>query len=318
MNKRIDTLKTSIRPVRERLIGHPVYRSIQDPAALRIFMEHHVYAVWDFMSLLKALQQSLTCVTSPWVPVGSANTRYLINEIVVGEESDVDERGLRTSHFELYLRAMEQAGADTGLIAGMVEALKAGRGRARARPILEAEALWSGRAGMAEVLSTAETPDEWELSGAVRDFLDFTFSTIATGEVHRIAAVFTFGREDLIPDMFVRIVEDLSGQGSAAGSKGSFGIFTYYLERHIEVDGDHHSHLAMAMLEELCGEDDRKWEEAARSAGAALEARIRLWDGVVERIDGYNNTYCAGCGCGGGISGGETREEGDADRRYRG
>ena len=132
MSERIEALKTSIRPVRERLIGHPVYRSIKDPAALRVFMEHHIYAVWDFMSLLKALQQSLTCVTSPWVPVGSANTRYLINEIVIGEESDVDERGLRTSHFELYLRAMEQAGADTGPVVGMVEALKAGRGRARA------------------------------------------------------------------------------------------------------------------------------------------------------------------------------------------
>jgi hypothetical protein len=321
MSKSIETLKTSIRPVRERLIGHPVYRRIKDPAALRIFMEHHVYAVWDFMSLLKALQQSLTCVTSPWVPVGSANTRYLINEIVVGEESDVDERGLRTSHFELYLRAMEQAGADTRPVVGMVEVLKAGRGRAMARPMLEAGALWSGRAGMAEMLSAgglAEAPDGWALRGPVGDFLDFTFGTIARGEVHRIAAVFTFGREDLIPDMFIRIVEDLSGQNSSAGIEGPFGIFTYYLERHIEVDGGHHSHLAMAMLEELCGEDDRKWEEAAQSAGAALEARIRLWDGVVERIDGYNNTYCAGCGRGRGVGGEETGEEGAADRRYRG
>jgi hypothetical protein len=266
MSKRIEALQTSIRPVRERLIGHPVYHSINDPAALRIFMEHHVYAVWDFMSLLKALQQSLTCVTFPWVPVGSANTRYLINEIVIGEESDVDERGLRTSHFELYLRAMEQAGADTGPVVGMVGALKAGRGRV-GMPVGETVGAYDG-----------------VLHSPVRDFLDFTFGTIATGEVHRIAAVFTFGREDLIPDMFIRIVEDLSGQGSPAGIEGSFGIFTYYLERHIEVDGGHHSHLAMAMLEELCGEDDRKWEEAARSAGAALEARIRLWDGVVERI----------------------------------
>lgn len=277
MSHRIEALKTSIRPVRDRLIGHPIYQSIQSPAALRTFMEHHVYAVWDFMSLLKALQQSLTCVTSPWVPVGSANTRYLINEIVVGEESDVDERGLRTSHFELYLRAMEQAGADTGPVVGMVEALKAGKALA--------EVLTVG--GLAE-----NAPDDRALRGPVRalsspvrDFLHFTFGTIATGEVHRIAAVFTFGREDLIPDMFIRIVEDLSGQGSSAGSEGAFRIFTYYLERHIEVDGAHHSHLAMAMLEELCGEDDRKWEEAARSAGAALEARIKLWDGVVERIE---------------------------------
>jgi len=269
MSKRIEALKATILPVRERLIGHPVYRSIHDPAALRIFMEHHVYAVWDFMSLLKALQQSLTCVATPWIPVGSANTRYLINEIVIGEESDVDERGLRTSHFELYLRAMEQAGADTGPVAGMVEALKAGKTVAEVLPV-------DGLTGNAA--------DDQAPRGPIRDFLDFTFGTIATGEVHRIAAVFTFGREDLIPDMFIRIVQDIYAQGSPVGIEGSFGIFTYYLERHIEVDGAHHSHLAMAMLEELCGEDDRKWEAAARSAGAALEARIRLWDGVVERI----------------------------------
>jgi hypothetical protein len=289
MSHRIEALKTSIRPVRERLIGHPIYRKIQDPAALRIFMEHHVYAVWDFMSLLKALQQSLTCVTFPWVPVGSANTRYLINEIVIGEESDVDERGLRTSHFELYLRAMEQAGADTGPVVGMVEALKAGKAVAEAPAAGETVGAPGGLEeapddGGVPVGETVGAPYDGVLRGPVRDFLDFTFGTIATGEVHRIAAVFTFGREDLIPDMFIRIVEDLSGQGSPAGIEGSFGIFTYYLERHIEVDGGHHSHLAMAMLEELCGEDDRKWEEAARSAGAALEARIRLWDGVVERI----------------------------------
>ncbi len=272
MSDRIQALKTSIGPVRERLIGHPIYRSIQDPAALRIFMEHHIYAVWDFMSLLKVLQQSLTCVVSPWVPVGSANTRYLINEIVIGEESDVDERGLRTSHFELYLRAMEQAGADTRPVLRMVEALTAGK-------------------SLAEVLDT-EVP-----GGPIRDFLDFTFSTIEARELHSIASVFTFGREDLIPDMFIRIVEDLSDRGASAGAEGvgdegsgdegsgdegSFSIFTYYLERHIEVDGGHHGHLAMAMLGELCGEDDRKWEQAARSAEAALEARIRLWDGVVE------------------------------------
>jgi hypothetical protein len=264
MSTRIEILKTAIRPVRDRLIAHPIYQRIQSPAALRTFMEFHVYAVWDFMSLLKALQQALTCVGSPWVPRGSADTRYLINEIVVGEESDLDEQGRRTSHFELYLQAMEQAGADTAPIQGLIEALSQGQ-------------------SLEDVLDT-RIP-----AGPVRDFLDFTFDTIASGELHTIAAVFTFGREDLIPDMFIRIVQDLSGEVSqvrdpSAEPTLSFGIFTYYLERHIEVDGGHHSHLAMAMLEELCGADDAKWEAAARCAGLALEARIKLWDGVVKAI----------------------------------
>jgi len=249
----IQQLKESIDPVRNRLIEHPVYRAVQTPAALRIFMEYHVYAVWDFMSLLKALQQSLTCVDVPWVPRGSANTRFLINEIVVGEESDVDERGKRVSHFELYLRAMKEAGASVEEIGRFIAAVSAG--------------------GAVREAVKRLVPKE-----AVRKFLDFTFDTIFSGEVSRIAAVFTFGREDLIPDLFLPIVQKLSKE------KPGFETFRYYLERHIEVDGGHHGHLAMEMLEELCGDDNVKWKLAGDAARAALEARIVLWDGVVAAI----------------------------------
>lgn len=251
---RIQQLKESIDPVRNRLIEHPIYRAVQTPAALRIFMEYHVYAVWDFMSLLKALQRSLTCVDVPWVPRGSANTRFLINEIVVGEESDVDEQGRRVSHFELYLRAMKEAGASVEEIGRFINSLRGG--------MMVREAI----AGL--------VPKE-----AVRKFLDFTFDTIFSGEVCGIAAVFTFGREDLIPDLFLPIVQELSKE------KPGFETFRYYLERHIEVDGDHHSHLAMEMLEDLCGDDAIKWRLAGDAARAALEARIVLWDGVVAEIE---------------------------------
>ncbi len=246
----VQSLMKVIAPVRARLIAHPVYRVIQNPETLRTFMESHVYAVWDFMSLLKSLQKSLTCLDIPWIPRGSATTRFLVNEIVVGEESDVDEEGRRTSHFELYLRAMEQAGANTAGIRGLIRDLVAGR---------------SLREAIAGQVSRP----------SVRDFLDFTFDTIASGEVHRVAAVFTFGLEDLIADMFGKIVADFPED---------FGIFRYYLKRHIEVDGDHHSQLAIAMLEELCGADEGLWESAAQAVIAALEARIRLWDGVLEAL----------------------------------
>src|SRR5579862_1762934 len=113
MNERIAALKAEIEPLRQQLIQHDLYKNINSIDDLNIFMEHHVFAVWDFMSLLKSLQQKLTCTNVPWVPVGSANARYLINEIVLGEESDVDADGNRISHFELYLRAMQQAGAST-------------------------------------------------------------------------------------------------------------------------------------------------------------------------------------------------------------
>lgn len=217
-------------------------------------MEYHVYAVWDFMSLLKALQRELTCVKVPWVPVGNAATRFFINEIVVGEESDVDPDGTRISHYELYLRAMRQAGANTRPIEELIQSLSGGL------TIDQAIALHSPNPG-------------------VQHFLRFTFDTIASGKVHAIASVFAFGREDLIPDLFLPILNALPGQSAA-----SLGIFKYYLERHIEVDGDHHSHLAMAMVTGLCGDDSQKWEEAGAYAQAALEARIRLWDEVVEAL----------------------------------
>ena len=250
---RVEELKASIEPVRRQLTGHPFYARVQSPADFTLFMHYHVYAVWDFMSLLKALQRDLTCVDLPWVPKGSAGTRYLINEIVLGEESDVDQAGNRISHFELYLQAMAQAGADTAPIRALVDTLNIGA------PLGDAIRL--------------HVPE-----ASIREFLHFTFETIASGKTHAVASVFTFGREDLIPDLFLPIIRSFP-------EDGDFQLFKYYLERHIEVDGDHHSHLAIAMLEELCGDDPVKWQEATEYAQGALQARIRLWDAIVAAMD---------------------------------
>jgi hypothetical protein len=99
-------IKDAIAPLRETIIQHLLYRRIQHIDDIRLFMQYHVFAVWDFMSLLKSLQNRLTCTTIPWMPAGNAATRFLINEIVTGEESDLAPNGARTSHFELYLQAM--------------------------------------------------------------------------------------------------------------------------------------------------------------------------------------------------------------------
>lgn len=241
-------LQASLEPIRNRLTSHPLYSKVRTTADFRIFMQYHVYAVWDFMSLLKALQRTLTCVEVPWLPVYNGDVRYLINEIVLGEESDVDETGRRLSHFELYLGAMEQAGADTSLIRGLVGSLRNG-------------------ATPGEAIAATEA--------AVRQFLEFTFDTIRLDKAHVLAAVFTFGREDLIPDLFLPIVRSFP-------EDSGLQKFKYYLERHIEVDGGHHSHLALQMLQELCGDEPQKWMEAEIAAREALESRIRLWDAVVD------------------------------------
>lgn len=250
----IEQLKSDLASTREALLAHPVYASITDIEGLKHFTQSHVFAVWDFMSLLKSLQINLTCVTLPWMPRGLANTRFLINEIVAGEESDVDEAGNRISHFELYLRAMKQMGANTELL-----------------DILFAE-IQSGKS-IQQAITDAAIPSE------VKTFLQFTFDIIENHPIHVQAAVFTFGREDLIPDMFLKILDKIY-----ADYPEKVSIFKYYIERHIEVDGGHHSQLATEMVETLCGDDAEKWAEATAASIQSLQVRTRLWDGIVHGL----------------------------------
>jgi hypothetical protein len=254
MNQRIQKLQLAGAPLKQQLIDHQLYREINSLEKLRVFMEHHVFAVWDFMSLLKSLQQNLTCISLPWMPVGNADTRYLINEIVTGEESDVDENGIRTSHFELYIKAMEQAGCNADAIMALFKELSTGK-------------------TVAEALQQAKIPMP------VRDFVNHTFGVIEQGGNHVQAAVFTFGREDLIPGLFISMVREIN-----TSLPGKAATLLYYLERHIEVDGDHHSHLAFEMTTHLCGDDDIKWTEATQAVEASLRARLALWDGILSAI----------------------------------
>ena len=253
-NVQLDKLKLEIAPLRRKLVDHPVYSIIKNLSDLQVFMEHHIFAVWDFMSLLKSLQIRLTCITLPWVPMGNAAVRYLINEIVTGEEGDVDNTGERLSHFEIYLNAMAQAGANTRAIQTFIGEIKKGN-------------------TVAEALATCQTYSQ------VTDFVLSTFEVIELSELHVQAAVFTFGREDLIPGMFISFVKQLD-----ISTEHQVSIFQYYLERHIEVDGTHHSQLAYQMTAELCGDDEDKWEQAIYGVKTALLARINLLDSVVDEI----------------------------------
>ena len=253
-NERLEKLKLEIDPLRQKLVNHPVYSSISNLHHLKIFMEHHVFAVWDFMSLLKSLQVQLTCVSLPWLPKGNAEVRYLINEIVTGEECDLGQNGERLSHFEIYLNAMAQAGCNTGAINTFLDEIKKG-------------------SSVKNALVNCRTFSK------VSDFVLNTFEVIEQGAAYTQAAVFTFGREDLIPGMFISFVKELD-----TNTGNQVSIFKYYLERHIEVDGDHHSHLAYQMTSELCGDDDVKWLHATDAVKAALKARIELWDSILSVI----------------------------------
>lgn len=240
--------------VRDELLAHAVYGQMTTPDRVRIMMKHHVFAVWDFMSLLKRLQQGVTSVTVPWMPYPNPEYTRFVNEIVLGEESDEDGQGGYISHFELYLQAMEEAGADQGPIQAFLAELTAGK------PYEEA-------------LNHASIPK------TAHEFVAFNLGVALTGELHEVAAVFFYGREGLIPDMFRLLLASLEKKGASSG------WLDYYLRRHIELDEDEHGPLAERLLVSLCGGDPKKLEEAYTIAQTALQMRGRLWDGVVEEIE---------------------------------
>jgi Protein of unknown function (DUF3050) len=249
----LEALEEKLRPLYARLASHSLYASFKTIADLRTFMEAHVFAVWDFMSLLKALQRGLTSVDVPWLPSATPESRRLINEIVLGEESDIYQ-GQHVSHFELYRIAMQQCGASTVAIDRLVFALRDG-------------------ADLHEAMRGSRAPEE------AKSFVRDTFHVISGDKLHSIAAAFTFGREDLIPDMFKGFVRDLNRDLT-----GDLDTFIWYLERHIEVDGEEHGPMALRMIAELCGDDAQRWQEAEEAAIFALESRLRLWDGIAARI----------------------------------
>ncbi|CAA6827963.1 MAG: PROBABLE REMNANT OF A TRANSPOSASE GENE PROTEIN [uncultured Aureispira sp.] len=251
----IENIQAQITPLRKTLINHSLYQKLDNINDIQSFMEQHVFAVWDFMSLLKALQNHLTCTQTPWIPNKNAKLSRFINEIVLGEESDLNESGLPQSHFDMYLEAMEQIGAKPDLIHNFIAQIKNGR-------------------------SVKEAAQQLNVKPAIQEFINFTFRIIDSNQPHMIAAAFTFGREDLIPDMFLEIIKN----EEAANQNISYSKLTYYLKRHIELDGDEHGPLSLLMVQELCGNDAKKWEEVLAVALQALEYRIKLWDSVTEQL----------------------------------
>ena len=246
-----------VEPLREQLSQHPVYQQVNSEQDLRVFMAHHVFPVWDFMSLVKYLQGVVAPTTMPWVPHGDAAVRRFINEIVLEEECDEGVPGAAAeynyaSHFELYCDAMREVGGDPA-------------------PALEFVAL-AQRVGIDAALASGVVPEP------AREFMRTTFGFIASGKPHVVAAAFSLGREHVIPTMFRSLLARM-GVGKAAAP-----VFHYYLERHIHLDEGSHAPLAMKLLENLCAGDPVRIAEAQEAARTALAARIRFWDGVAAAL----------------------------------
>ena len=257
----IKYIETELKPLRNQINAHAMYGQLSTIEDVKLFMQNHVFAVWDFMSLLKALQSSLTNTNVPWTPKGNGSVARFINEIVMDEESDVNEKGEVKSHFEMYIDSMDQIEANTAPIKKFTNAIHNG----------------------ASIDTAAEMI---EMHPTIKAFLDLTFGVIAEGKPHCIAAAFTFGREDVIPDMFLEIIQ----QSKTSAEDGRYGKLLYYLNRHIELDGDEHGPISLKMVENLCGDDNTKWTETLLTAKSALQQRIELWGLISSAISNSKKT----------------------------
>ena len=241
--------------LRQRLDNHPIYRTVDNVQHLRCFMEHHVYSVWDFMSLVKAIQDVIAPAGHPWLPGQDESLRRFINDVVLGEESDEwtrDGKTIYISHFRLYQHAMQEVGADVGRSNGFLNLVAS--------------------AGIDAALSAKIAPH------AARKFMRSTFDCLASGKPHQIMASLAVGREHIIPSMFRALLREMAIPESAAPA------FHYYLNRHVHLDEDHHGPMSIRLLETLCAGDTQRIAEAQAAAETAIAERIAFWDGVMEAM----------------------------------
>jgi len=238
----------------QQLADHAVYQAVSTVDDLQCFMQHHIYSVWDFMSLIKYLQAAVAPTQYPWVALGDGSVRRFINELVLEEESDeTNIEGEFSSHFELYHRAMTEIGADITPSLTFIESVK--------------------KDGIQSALALPVVP------APSREFTSTTFGFIENNKPHQVAAALALGREHIIPNMFRAILARTGVMPEQAP------IFHFYLNKHIHLDEDFHAPLSLRLLNGLCAGDEEKIAEAVEAAQAAVSARLVFWDGVLAAIN---------------------------------
>jgi hypothetical protein len=252
-------LESKLNHLVDQLLHHPVYPCINSLETLRLFMESHVYAVWDFMSLTHALRRQLSSPGKLWTPGASPRHLRMIYTILLDEETDIWEeldgkRRVVLSHFELYLKAMDEVHAN--------------------------------REGMDALLDTVQSTGGnyfdpsavTELHRGVASFLDYHLELVKEADLARIAGAFYFGREAILPDLFERVIAQPWFQ------KNKAPLFVTYCQHHVHLDGDVHGGMAEELFEYACAGDSEKRHAGLLAGIATLKARHRLLDGIHQGI----------------------------------
>ena len=239
----INEINKEIEPLIEKLENHKLNSILNNEKSLQIFMQHHVFAVWDFMNIVKTLQQNIAPVQIPWKPPVNPHVVRFIHELVLAEESDITLDKQSLSHFEMYLLSMKEIGADTAPIQNWVHHNKV----------------------------------EGVPSGSL-NFLEVTQSILATGDMVKVASMFCYSREKLIPRLFSNILN------AHQFLKARAPQFQYYIQRHIEIDGEEHGDLSVEILKHYCEENPAHFQKAKDTAVLTLNSRVQLWDNIVDNI----------------------------------
>lgn len=244
-----------LKKLKYELEHHSVFQSLKNTEDLQYFMTQHVYAVWDFMSLLKRLQKDICCVEIPWSSPKHANASRLINEIVLGEESDQLPDGNYISHFDLYILAMNDLKADTKPVLEFVESVKSKGFNASVDLIPE----------------------------PAKTFVKYTMNIALNGSVAANLGSFFNGRESVIPGMFTTLLKDWQIDEKSAP------MFHYYLIRHIELDGDEHGPAGERLIQLIIGENTQDYIELLNVSISSIKSRIQLWDEVLKELNKKNS-----------------------------
>lgn len=246
----LDNLIQKIKPLKKELQEHTLYKRIKTLDDIKIFMQHHVFCVWDFMNLLKTLQHHFTCTQVPFSPKSFPENTRLINEIVLEEESDFID-GQATSHFSYYVKTMQALDEPS--------------------PSLEAFLLDLQQNGSYQkLIQKAYLPQ------TVQNFLKFSFDCIQNSPI-AVASAFAFGRETLIPSLFEPLVQNPNK------NHPQLKLFYQYIKRHIELDAQSHGKLALSLVSNIT-HSESDWNLATKTAQEALLQRLALWDFIEEQL----------------------------------
>ncbi|WP_081210590.1 DUF3050 domain-containing protein [Salegentibacter sediminis] len=232
--------------------NYPIHHYINNKQQLQVFMEHQVFAVWANMSLLNSLKEEFTKTTNPWLPIGDPDLRYLINKIILQEESARNYSGNHQSKFEIYLDAMAATGANTENITNFLRHVSHGT-------------------DIFLIIAASKMPIR------IKRFIKTIFDIISEGKSHKIATAFVYSQAGISALNLIKTILEIEKETTI-----DLKLYKYYL--HLEAESDLSS--SFEILEILCGKSMEKWKDTEAIAEIITKNQQTLMEGIETELTG--------------------------------